>query len=80
MIKRQRAIPAAAYYRMSSDKQEASIPTQRTVVEEYAAERGYKIVRAYIDERISGDATEKGLQFQRMIKDAAKGRFKAILC
>ena len=43
-------IPAVAYYRMSSDKQEASIPEQREAVQAYAKAHGYRIVREYLDE------------------------------
>ena len=39
-------IPAVAYYRMSSDKQETSIANQRTAVEQYAVNREYRVVRA----------------------------------
>lgn len=62
--------PAAAYYRMSSDAQEASIPTQREQVKAFAKTSGYKIVAEYIDEGISGDDTAKRAGFQRMIADA----------
>lgn len=75
-----RSVAAVAYYRMSSDKQEASIPEQREAVERFAADNGYRILREYIDEGISGDATEKRLDFQRMVADAQSvGDFKAIL-
>lgn len=74
-------IPAVAYYRMSTDKQDASIPAQRTEVERYAAANGYRIIREYIDAGISGDATEKRKQFQKLRDDATKiGDFRAILC
>jgi DNA invertase Pin-like site-specific DNA recombinase len=77
---RARLVPAVAYYRMSSDRQEASIAEQREAVERYAAEHGYRIVREYIDEGISGDATERRKQFQAMHKAACNGRdFEAIL-
>lgn len=72
--------PAAAYYRMSTDEQEGSVAGQRASVVPMAKERGYRIVRDYIDEGISGDATDKRKAFQRMIADAVKGQFKAILC
>ena len=78
--KRAGLVPAVAYYRMSSDKQEASIGEQREAVERYALEHGYRIVREYIDEGISGDATERRTQFQAMHKAACNGRdFSAIL-
>jgi DNA invertase Pin-like site-specific DNA recombinase len=73
--------PAVAYYRMSTDKQETSIPEQREAVQSYAKKHGYRIVREYKDEGISGDATEKRLQFQRMRIDAGeRGDFRVILC
>jgi DNA invertase Pin-like site-specific DNA recombinase len=73
--------PAVTYYRMSRDRQEASIPAQREEVEAYAARHGYTIIREYADEGISGDATEKRLDFQRMLRDAAERRdFRVVLC
>jgi DNA invertase Pin-like site-specific DNA recombinase len=66
---------------MSSDKQEASIPAQREAVQAYAAKHAFRIVREYRDEGISGDATEKRLGFQQMLKDATDlGDFEAVLC
>src|SRR5262245_14420182 len=73
------AVPAVAYFRMSSDKQEASIPEQREVVERYAKANDYKLIREYADEGISGDRTEKRKDFQRMIVDAGRAKFRAIL-
>lgn len=74
-------VPAVAYYRMSSDKQETSIADQRTAVEEYANRGGYKIIREYLDEGISGWKAEQRKGFQQLIEDASKrGDFKAVLC
>ncbi|MEX2138583.1 MAG: recombinase family protein [Pirellulales bacterium] len=74
-------IPAAAYYRVSTDKQETSIDDQRTHVVAYAAAHGYSLVEEYIDDGISGDKTEKRASFQRMIRDAEeRGAFNVILC
>src|SRR5687768_636647 len=73
-------IKAVAYYRMSTDKQDESIPRQREEVRRYAGQNGYAIVREYADEGISGDATEKRLEFRRMLRDAAGGDFRAVLC
>lgn len=78
---RAEAIPAVAYYRMSTDRQDTSIPSQRAEVEKYAAKHGYKIIREYKDEGISGDATNRRHGFQQMIADAKnRGDFEAILC
>lgn len=73
-------IPAVAYIRMSSDKQEASPHQQRDEIEQLASRDGYRIIRWYSDEGISGDATDKRLGFQRMIEDADRKDFEAILC
>ena len=73
-------IRAAGYFRMSSDEQVASIPRQRESVEAYAAKHGYLIVREYMDEGISGDATELRNAFRRMRDDAGHGDFLVILC
>ena len=70
---------AVAYLRRSSDKQEQSLDRQRHAIGHYAERNGYRILRWYTDDGISGDATEKRLGFQRMIADASKGGFSAIL-
>ena len=75
-----KAIAAVGYVRMSTDKQETSPEQQKQEIESYAAKHGYSILRWYADLGISGDKTEKRLQFQQMISDAEAGRFKAILC
>lgn len=72
-------IQAVAYYRMSDSKQEASIGDQRSAVTAWAAKHGYAIVREYLDEGISGDATHKRRGFLKMIADAERGEFKAIV-
>jgi site-specific DNA recombinase len=70
----------ALYLRMSTDKQETSIPQQRAELERYAEKHGYEIVREYRDEGISGDATAKRKGFLRMIAEAPTGDFDRILC
>lgn len=73
-------IPAVAYYRMSSDKQEASIGDQRVAVEAYAAAHNYRITREYLDEGVSGWKSEQRKGFQKLIEDTTSGDFKAVLC
>jgi len=75
------SVAAVAYYRMSSDKQEASISEQREAVKRYASDNGYRILREYVDEGISGDKTNKREAFLRMHHDACNGRdFDGIIC
>jgi DNA invertase Pin-like site-specific DNA recombinase len=50
-----------------------------TNISAYAEERGYNILRWYKDEGISGDATEKRLDFKQLLADAKAGEFEAIL-
>ena len=71
-------INAVGYIRMSSDKQEASPAQQRNEVTALAKRDGYRVIRWYIDEGVSGDATEKRFEFQRMIRDSGSGEFQAV--
>ena len=73
-------IPAAAYYRMSSDKQETSIADQRSAVEEYAEQNNYQLVREYQDAGVSGWKSQERVGFQQMINDAQHDEFQAVLC
>jgi DNA invertase Pin-like site-specific DNA recombinase len=73
------SIPAAVYYRMSTDKQEHSIERQRSQVEPFAAKKGYQIVKEYADEGIAGDEFDRRPQFQQLLRDARAGKFKTIL-
>ena len=73
-------IPAAGYLRRSTSKQEKSLDDQRAEIERYAAAHGYRIVAWFIDDGISGDATDRRTGFLAMHKAACNGRnFDAIL-
>lgn len=73
------SVRAVLYLRMSSDRQETSIGDQRTELEKYAHARGYAIVREFVDEGISGDATERRDGFLAMRDQAASGGFSLVL-
>jgi DNA invertase Pin-like site-specific DNA recombinase len=69
---------AVAYLRCSTDEQENSVDRQRGQVADYAAARGYEIIRAYVDDGISGWKERPG--FNAMAGDASeRGDFDAIL-
>lgn len=55
--------PAVAYLRMSSDKQDTSIPAQRDAIARLAKSGRFRIVREYVDAGISGDDTTRRVEF-----------------
>lgn len=68
--------PGAIYARYSSHAQrEESIEQQINACMAKARELGVEIVETYSDKAISGK-TDKRPQFQRMLRDAEKGKFK----
>jgi site-specific DNA recombinase len=71
---------AAVYLRRSTKAQDASIERQREEITAYAAKHGYRIVREFVDDGISGDSTEKRTAFLLMRDLAASGEFDVILC
>ncbi len=72
-------IPAAAYLRRSTDRQEQSIGDQRKEIMRWAAEHGYIIIREFVDDAVSGTSADERLGFQRMIADAQRGAFQAVI-
>lgn len=71
---------AVYYLRMSTDRQEKSIPAQRSELKRYARQHNYEIVSEYLDSGISGDRTEKRLGFLQMRDDCSSGKFSVVLC
>ncbi len=72
---------AAQYVRMSTEHQQYSTANQGDVILEYAARRGYEIVRTYADEGKSGLNVAGREQLRRLIDDVQNQRadFDAIL-
>ena len=73
------SVPAVAYLRRSTDRQEQSLGDQRKEVARWARESGYGVIREYVDDAISGTSAEERPAFQRMIADAARGDFRAVI-
>jgi DNA invertase Pin-like site-specific DNA recombinase len=74
-------IRAAQYLRMSTEHQRYSPDNQRHAIARYAAERGYEIVKTYVDSGKSG-LTLKGRDgLKQLLSDAVSGasEFNAIL-
>lgn len=72
---------AVIYARYSSEKQQdISIDGQIRVCKEYAAREGYTVVDIYTDRALSASHdVEKRSAFQQMFRDAAKGKFDAVI-
>ena len=73
------ALNAVIYARFSSDNQrEESIEGQLRECKAFAEKNGYRIVGTYIDRALSA-RTDKRPDFQKMIKESAKGLFDTII-
>lgn len=70
-----KSMRVALYCRVSTDKQELS--NQREVLEQAARARGWEIVAVYEDIGSGAKGNREG--FQRMLRDAARRRFDAVL-
>src|SRR5581483_6889613 len=78
---RPKSTAMAHYCRMSTDKQEDSIDRQRSNVLPYAERKGYHVLPdSYDDSGIAGDEFERRAGLQRLLRDAAAGKFDVILC
>jgi DNA invertase Pin-like site-specific DNA recombinase len=65
---------------MSTDKQQDSPERQREGVLPYCERKGYKVVAEYEDLGVAGDEFARRSGLQRMLRDAAAGKFDVIVC
>ena len=74
-------IRAAQYVRMSTEHQKYSTENQAEIIAQYAARRGFEIVKTYEDSGKSGLKLEGRLALQQLIDDVRDGRadFEAVL-
>ena len=72
---------AVGYVRRSTDKQEQSIEDQKNAIQKYIDENGFRFLRFYVDDAISGTSTMGRRAFQQMVQDAQKStkRFDRII-
>ena len=70
--RRSRDLTAVGYVRRSTDRQEQSIPDQKRAIERYAEEQGFRLLRFYVDDAISGTSTVGRKAFQTLIADAKR--------
>ena len=64
---------AAAYLRMSTERQNYSIQHQRVVIDDYARRRGISVVRAYVDSGKSGLSLVGRPSLRALLDDVASG-------
>lgn len=73
-------LKAVLYGRYSSHAQnDASIEQQFQECRKFAKDNDIQIVAEYADRHLSG-TTDKRPEFQRMIRDSAKGHFQIVIC
>ncbi len=74
-------VRAAQYVRMSTEHQKYSTENQAEIISQYAARRGFEIVKTYEDSGKSGLRLDGRLSLQQLIADVRNGQtdFKAIL-
>lgn len=72
---------AVAYCRVSTNKEEQldSLESQQNFFAGYAIKNGYELVNIYADEGKSGTKIKNRTQLLKLLNDAAKGSFEAVL-
>lgn len=70
-------IPCIEYTRASTSHQEYSVGDQDKQIREWARHNGYKIIRSYCDDGISGHYVAKRPGFLQMIEDITTGNVDA---
>jgi site-specific DNA recombinase len=71
--------PCALYLRYSSDRQnECSPEDQEAVCRPYMERLGFTVAAVYVDRAKSGASVHERADFQRMLRDAKTGLFKAV--
>jgi site-specific DNA recombinase len=69
----------AAYIRMSTDRQEDSPETQKSIIKEYCKKNGHVVTRTYIDSGISGGSMDKRSALLELLMDAESKLFEGVV-
>jgi len=74
-------VPAAQYFRMSTDHQQYSLDNQAEAIFRYASQHGFQVVKTYSDGAKSGLRLKNRPGLKELLKDALDGNiaFRAIL-
>ncbi|MEG1686675.1 MAG: recombinase family protein [Angelakisella sp.] len=74
-------INVVAYCRVSTDSQDQrnSLAEQEKFFAEFSKQKGYHLLRLYVDEGISGTQAKRRPQFMQLIKDSERGEFTKVL-
>jgi site-specific DNA recombinase len=74
-------VKVAIYARVSTDRQreKQTIRSQLAELPKYAERQKWKVVERYVDDGLSGETVEARPDFQRLLDDAAAGKFEAVL-
>lgn len=74
-------IPAAQYLRMSTEDQKYSIANQSDRIQQYAEERGFKVIKTYEDPGKSGLVLKRRMGLSALLRDVIGGNatYRAIL-
>jgi DNA invertase Pin-like site-specific DNA recombinase len=74
-------VPAAQYFRMSTEHQKYSFQNQGQAIQKYAASRGFEVVRTYTDAGKTGVILGKRSGLRQLLKDVVSGTndFRAVL-
>ena len=70
---------AVGYIRMSTGRQDDSPARQRAEIERLAARDDFRIVDWYEDHGLTGTESANRPEFQRLLRDAKRDRFSAVL-
>lgn len=67
------------YIRMSTNLQEDSPETQKSIIAEYCQKNGHTVIKTYIDAAISGGSMDKRTALLELLRDAENKLFEGVI-